>query len=202
MVLERQRLDPSCLNPAPRLPFNLRVDDVTLAVQDVYDFFYDVNHFLFDRSLPRLDDTLRSAILSGVISDMLTESIAKHSRSLTPNRFHNGHPDLLVNGKYPGNSVKSGIEGVEIKTTQKKGGAVDLHGARDQWMMVFVYEVDRETEPAFDRAPLKFTEIYVAKVVADDFRKNNRGELGTRTATLDRAGLRILRDGWIYLDQS
>ncbi len=35
----------------------------------------------------------------------------------------------------------------------RKGGAVDTHGARDQWMCVFVYEVDTESEPARDRRP-------------------------------------------------
>ena len=185
-------------NPAPRLPFNLRVKDVALAMQDVYDFFFDVNSFLRDRGLRRLDDSTRPAIMSGLVSDMLTESVAKHSRSLTPNRYHNGHPDLLVAGVYPGNSVKAGTEGVEVKTTNKRGGAVDFHGARDQWVMVFVYLVDNTTEPATEREPLRFSEVYLAKVTADDFRRNERGELGTRTATLDREGLVKLRAGWLY----
>lgn len=131
MVVTRNVVVEEFFNPGPRLPYNLRIDDVRSAMQDVYDFFFDVNKFLLERNLPRLDDTLRSSILSGVISDMITESIAKHSRSLTPNRYHNGHPDLLLSGTYPQNSIRSGNEGVEIKTTQKRGGAVDLHGARD-----------------------------------------------------------------------
>ncbi|MDE0346435.1 MAG: hypothetical protein OXI66_11760 [Boseongicola sp.] len=35
----------------------------------------------------------------------------------------------------------------------------------------------------------------------DDFRKNPRGELGTRTATLDRYGIAKLRKNWVYLDK-
>jgi hypothetical protein len=35
-------------------------------------------------------------------------------------------------------------------------------------------------------------------VTVADFRRNPRGELGTRTATLDRAGIRKLRANWIY----
>lgn len=167
-------------------------------MQDVYDFFFDVNSFLLDRQLPRLDDTVRQAIMSGLISDMLTESVAKHSRSLTPNRYHNGHPDLLVSGVYPDNKVASGTQGIEIKTTRKRGGAVDFHGARDQWMLVFVYVVDNLTEPAANREPMRFTEVYLAKVGADDFRTNERGALGTRTATLDREGVLVLRQGWLY----
>ena len=130
------------------MPFGLRLKDFEMAMQDVYDFFYDVNLGLIERGLQRLDDMLRPAIMSGVLSDMLTASLAKHSRSLTVNLYHNGHPDLVVNGIYPDNKVKAGLEGVEIKATRKAGGAVDTHGARDQWMCVFVYDVDNSTEPA------------------------------------------------------
>jgi hypothetical protein len=94
--------------------------------------------------------------------------------------------------------VKAGAEGVEIKTTRKTGGAVDTHGARDQWMAVFVYDVDITTEPARERKAMTFTEIYLAKVEVADFRRNARGELGTRTATLHREGVLKLRTNWIY----
>ena len=37
---------------------------------------------------------------------------------------------------------------------------------------------------------MRFTELYLSQVTVDDFRKNARGELGTRTATLDRDGIK------------
>ena len=181
------------------MPFELRLKDFELAMQDVYDFFYDVNLLLISKGLKRLDDTLRPAIMSGLLSDMLTASLAKHSRTLVQNRYFNGHPDLLLQGVYSNDSVQSGIEGVEIKTTRKSGGAVDTHGAREQWMCVFVYDIDGDTEPAINRKPLTFTEIYLGHVTTDDFRRNPRGELGTRTATLDRNGISKLRKSWVYL---
>ena len=196
--MHRNTLDSSKLNPALVLPFELRLDDFKSAAQDVYDFFYDVNTALLAKGLERLDDMLRPAIMSGVLSDMLTASLARHSRSLTVNTYFNGHPDLVVKGEYPKNAVKSGEQGVEIKTTRKTGGAVDTHGARDQWMCVFVYRVDNESEPARSRAPMVFTEIYLGKVTVDDFRRNARGELGTRTATLHAAGIARLRSSWVY----
>jgi hypothetical protein len=136
--------------------------------------------------------------MSGVLSDMLSASLAKHSRVLTENQYFNGHPDLIVQGLYPGNAVKSGTQGVEIKTTRKAGGAVDSHGAREQWLCVFVYEVDTQSEPARDRRPMMFTEIYLGKVTIGDFRRNPRGELGTRTATLHKAGIQKLRQEWVH----
>lgn len=141
---------------------------------------------------------LRPAIMSGLLSDMVTASLAKHSRTLTENLFHNGHPDLVVRGAYPNNSIIAGTEGVEIKTTRKSGGAVDTHGARSQWMCVWVYDVDNQSEPARDRRPMRFTEVYLGYVDIADFRKNARGELGTRTATLHKEGIKKLRENWIF----
>lgn len=200
MSIYRNEVKVEKLNNSIELPFQLRILDVQMAMQDAYDFFYDVNSHLIKKSLQRLDDMLRPAIMSGVLSDMLTASLAKHSRTLTENKHFNGHPDLIVHGVYPNDAVLSGIDGVEIKTTRKVGGAVDTHGARNQWMCVFVYDIDNITEPAIERKPMTFHEVYLAYVTVDDFRKNARGELGTRTATLHSEGIKKLREQWIYLD--
>jgi hypothetical protein len=65
-------------------------------------------------------------------------------------------------------------------------------------MCVFVYQIDAQTEPAIDRRAMTFTEIYLGPVTVDDFRRNERGELGTRTATLDARGIAKLRASWLY----
>lgn len=194
-------IDKTKFNPAATLPFELRISDFEHAMEDIYDFFFDVNNLLSAKGLHRLDDMMRPAAMSGLISDMVTASLAKFSRSLVENRHFNGHPDLIVRGKYANNAVPSGLEGIEIKSTRKAGGAVDTHGARQQWMCVFVYEVDNATEPATNRQPMRFTEIYLAYVEESDFRSNARGALGTRTATLHKDGVAKLRANWIYLEK-
>lgn len=199
--IQRNSINTTCFNPQVELPYSLRTVDFQIAMQDVYDLFHDINGLLVNRGLHRLEDMLRPAALSGMVSDLLTANLANHSRTLTENRHFNGHPDLLVEGVYSNNAVQAGTEGVEVKSTRKAGGAVDTHGARDQWMCVFVYTVDHETEPARDRRPLTFTEVYLAQVQANDFRRNARGALGTRTATLHRDGLRKLREHWVYLER-
>lgn len=201
MSVQRNRPKPEKFNRNVELPFQLRLEDFEIAMQDVYDLFFDVNTGLLEKGLERLDDFLRPAIMSGLLSDLLTASVAKHSRTLAQNTYFNGHPDLVVKGVYPKDSIKAGTEGVEIKTTRKTGGAVDTHGARDQWMAVFVYNIDNATEPAREREPMSFTEIYLGQVSVKDFRKNPRGELGTRTATLHREGILKLRGNWIYKDK-
>ena len=200
MLTTRNTFDRTKFNPAATLPYNLRLSDFEQAMQDIYDFFYDVNTLLSSKGLRRFDDMMRPANMSGMISDMATATLARMSRSLVENRHFNGHPDLLKRGHYANDSVASGSEGIEIKSTVKAGGAVDTHGARDQWMCVFVYEIDSTTEPAAQRRPMKFTEIYLAYVEEVDFRSNGRGALGTRTATLHKEGLKKLRANWIYKD--
>lgn len=115
-----------------------------MAMQDVYDLFHDINGLLVGRGLQRLEDMLRPAAMSGMVSDLLTASLANHSRTLIENKYFNGHPDLLVEGAYPNDAAQAGTEGIEIKSTLKAGGAVDTHGARDQWLCVFVYVVDHQ----------------------------------------------------------
>jgi hypothetical protein len=198
MPIRRNRPKPENFNRNATLPFQLRLEDFEIAMQDVYDLFFDMNTGLLEKGLERLDDFLRPAIMSGLLSDLLTASVAKHSRALAQNNYFNGHPDLVVRGLYSNDSVKAATEGVEIKTTRKSGGAVDTHGARDQWMAVFVYNIDNVTQPAREREPMTFTEVYLGQVSVEDFRKNPRGELATRTATLHREGILKLRQNWIY----
>jgi hypothetical protein len=199
LVAVKEVVKRECFNPNADLPYDLRLDDFAIAMQDVYDFFYDVNSMFAGRGLPRLEEVMRPAAMSGVISDMMTASMAKHSRVLCQNCFHNGHPDLIVKGRYERDSVQAGEHGVEIKSTRKRGGAVDTHGARDQWLCVFVYQVDQDTEPAEARRATRFTEVYLAHLMSGDFRLNKRGPLGTRTATPHRLGLAKLRRNWVYL---
>lgn len=108
MALTRRTISAADFNTSAELPFELRLKDFEIAMQDVYDFFYDVNAHLVGNGLERLDDMLRPAIMSGLLSDMLTASITKHARSLTQNQYFNGHPDLVVKGAYPHDTVRSG----------------------------------------------------------------------------------------------
>ena len=82
MAIARNAVDLLKFNTATVFPFELRREDFQLAMQDAYDFFFDVNSHLLGKGLQRLDDMLRPAIMSGVLSDMLTASLAKHSRAL------------------------------------------------------------------------------------------------------------------------
>jgi hypothetical protein len=105
MPAHRNRPKRENFNVAASRPFQLRLEDLEIAMQGVYDLFYDVNTGLLEKGLERLDDFLRPVIMSGLLSDLLTASMAKHSRFLTQNNYSNGHPDLVVRGAYPNDSV-------------------------------------------------------------------------------------------------
>jgi len=79
--VHRQLVDGE-FNTNVELPYELRLRDFEMAMQDVYDFLFDVNELLLGKGLHRLDDMLRPAAMSGMLSDMLTASMAKHSRTL------------------------------------------------------------------------------------------------------------------------
>ena len=196
--MKRQTVNSKFFNTEAQLPYALRLKDFELAMQDVYDFLFDVNNMLLDKGLHRFDDMLRAAALSGMFSDMLTASLAKHARGLVENTHPNGHPDLVRRGHYANNAVIAGEHGIEIKSTKNSGGAVDTHGARNEWMCVFIWSIDQDSQPAAKREPTRFTTIYLAEVVVADFRNNARGPLGTRTSTLHAAGLKKLRANCIY----
>ena len=66
MPVTRNQTIASAFNKAAVLPYELRLEDFNLALQDVYDFFFDVNSNLVGKGLDRLDDMLRPAIMSGV----------------------------------------------------------------------------------------------------------------------------------------
>lgn len=52
------------------MPYGLRVGEVKAAIDDVYDFLYNVNKFLLDRGWDRLEETLSAAAFSGMLSEM------------------------------------------------------------------------------------------------------------------------------------
>src|SRR5438445_6662594 len=76
MPAQRNRPNHECFNQRATLPFQLRLEDFEIAMQDVYDLFYDVNTGLLEKGLARLDDFVRPAIMSGLLSDLLTASMA------------------------------------------------------------------------------------------------------------------------------
>lgn len=190
----------SWLNPAAQLPYQLRSGDFLSALDDLYALLHDMNSALTDKGLSRLEEVLKPQTFTSIISDTLAVYVGHHARVLTPNRYFNGHPDLIPGGQYPNDAVQSGAEGVEVKATVRPTSAADMHSSREGWLCLFRYRVDRVTEPATDRRPTEIVEILLAHLEPDDFRRNERSDRGTRTATPHKGGLAKLRANWLYRD--
>ena len=154
-------------------------------------FFYDVNSRLTEKGLQ--DWTTRCTSNHVRCSlDMLTASLAKHSRTLTENWYFNGHPDLIVQGVYPRTPGKRETKGIEIATTCKSGGAVDTTALETNGCACsYTTPIRNRNLHRHRRSMTSFTEIYLGKVTTDDFRKI-RGELETRTTTLPQDGIKKL----------
>jgi hypothetical protein len=56
--MEHNTVDVRKLNPDAALPYELRLKDFEIAMQDVYDFFFDVNSFLQRKGLYRHEPSL------------------------------------------------------------------------------------------------------------------------------------------------
>lgn len=200
-AIKKARVNRGAFNAKATLPYSLRLADFEMAMDDVYVMLWNVNEALTSRGLLRIEESVRGAVFSGLLSDVISAALAKHSLGLVRNQYPaNPHPDLLPVGRYTDGSAQSAHDGVEVKVTKKPGGGVDMHGDRPAWYAIFRYAVDYETQPVITRAPTRFTNVWLAKLTAADFRKNPRGPLGTRTASPDRGGLAKLRAAWVYND--
>jgi hypothetical protein len=125
----RPQPDPTKFNQQAVLPYELRLVDFELAMQDMYDLLSDINTAVVSRGLQRLEDTVRPQHFSEILSGALTASLARHSRVLTENRFQSGRPHLIPQGMYPNDAVRAGEHGVEVKATKGRDG-VETHGGR------------------------------------------------------------------------
>lgn len=199
--IQRPNLHPRGFKFAATLPYDLRVAEVRAALEDLYDFLYNVNTFLTGRGWERLEEALSGATFSAVMSETVVQSLSKQSKNLTKNRRHNGRPDLVPEGTYPGEAVLAGPEGIEVKASRYESGWQG-HNAEQGWIMVFQYHLDIETSPSEHRSPTTFERVLIAQLDSEDWSFSGRG-VGSRrtpTASIRRSGVNKLVGNAIYID--
>lgn len=198
---ERATLHPRGFNADVVLPYGLRVSEVKAALDDIYDFLYNVNQFLTERGWDRLEETLSAATFSGVISELVVEGASKRSTTVIKNRAHNGRPDLLPRGFYPGDGSARGAEGIEVKASRWSNGWQG-HNVENGWIMICQYNVDIDTMPVENRAPMRIDRILCAQLSEDDWSFSGRreGSRRTPTASIKKSGVAKLAANAVYLD--
>ncbi|MGH7080031.1 MAG: hypothetical protein ACREFU_18290, partial [Acetobacteraceae bacterium] len=154
-------VDPRYFNPAASLPFGLATEHIATAMNEFVDFIGFINQQLATRHVERLEVMLMPANFSSIVGEFVTSTIPKHCRTLAKNTYHNGHPDLLPAGKFPGNGMQHGREGIEVKGSRYLR-SWQGHNAEDAWLMVFCFAGGRPTDKANGVLPAPFKLVLVA----------------------------------------
>lgn len=194
-------VDPKHFNPKASLPFGLTIKHVATAMNEFVDFIGFINQQLATRKIERLEVMLMPANFSSIVGEFMTSTIPKHCKTLAKNTYHNGHPDLLPAGKFSGNSMQHGTEGIEVKASRYLK-SWQGHNAEDVWLMVFCFASGRPTDKAKSilPAPFKFTLVAGAQLRKADWQFAGRSETSRRTitASVTAAGYNKMMANWIY----
>src|SRR5690606_1988828 len=118
-----------------------KIEHIKNAMGDFLDFLGFINQQLNTKDMPRLESFLMPANFSSMVGEYMTTAIPKYCGKIVKNRYHNGHPDMLPKGRYPGDSVLHATEGIEIKASRHSSGWQG-HNAEDVWLMVFVFDAN------------------------------------------------------------
>jgi hypothetical protein len=199
-IPERPCLDD--FNAAAIIPFGVSVEHVFRAMVDFTDFLQTVDTELVRKRMARLEDMLMPASFSNMVGEFITSSLPKHCPTIAKNAYHNGHPDLLPAGKYPGNSTQHvGADGIEVKASRYKRGWQG-HNPEDVWLMVFVFEGGRpsDAQNAKAKARFRFMTVYGALLDKTDWKFDGRSQTSRRTitATVLSSGFEKMANNWIY----
>lgn len=193
--------DPAGLNPNVVLPYGVIGPQVLTAMTEFTDFLTFVNTQLSTRGTPRLETMLMPANFSSMVGEFMSSNLPKACASIVKNKYHNGHPDMLPAGMYPGDSLQHGTEGIEVKASRYLKGWQG-HNAEDCWLMVCVYESGRPTDEAKGilPKPFRYLEVLCARLEKADWNENGRreGSRRTITASVTPDGYAKMFDNWIY----
>lgn len=185
------------------LPYNLRARDVLRTIEDLYEMLHEVNFRLHDMGYDRLEELLDPAGFSGLVSRSVVDRFERFSRALVRNRYHNGYPDLLPRGAYPGDAVQHGDRGgLEVKASRYES-AWQAHGPRAGWFCVVQFELDADiTKALHDREPTFVKAAFVAELeVADwSWQPAGEGRIRSGTASVRASGEAKLRLGAVWVD--
>jgi hypothetical protein len=136
-----------------------------------------------------------------MVGEFMAAAIPKYCSTVIRNNYHNGHPDILPLGHYPGDSILHGSDGIEIKGSRHKSGWQG-HNAEDCWLMVFVFDsnTSRDVGQRIAAKPFRFIKVVGAKLTQGDWQFSGRSATSRRTitASVKRSGFDKMEANWIY----
>jgi hypothetical protein len=194
-------LDAKGFNSNSVIPYGCKIDHIRKAMSDFLDFLGFINQQLHTKRIPRLESILMPANFSGMVGEFMTVAIPKYCHSIIKNRYHNGHPDMLPKGKFPGDSILHATEGIEIKASRHHSGWQG-HNAEKVWLMVFVFDANtaRDIAEEIVPKPFRFIKVVGAQLSKKDWAFSGRSATSRRTitASVTRSGYDKMEANWIY----
>lgn len=194
-------VDPNGFNPDAELPYGLTTQHLYQAMTEFVDFLGFINQQLHTKGIQRLETMLMPANFSSMVGEFMTSTIPRHCRSLVKNQYHNGHPDLIPTGYFPGDSVQHSDVGIEVKASRYLRGWQG-HNPENIWLMVFAFDSNRPNDESKGIEPLsfRFLQVSAARLVEDDWTFSGRSETSRRTitASVNPSGYEKMSQNWIY----
>lgn len=200
-ALSPKPIDPKGFNSDASLPYGLTTEHIRAAMQDFVDFLGFINEQLATKQIERLEAMLMPANFSSMVGEFMNSGIPKHCPGLVKNRYHNGHPDLLPAGRYPGDAKQHADEGIEIKGSRYLRGWQG-HNPEDTWLLVFMFDSNRPADvtTGVDPKPFRFVRVAGARLERTDWTFSERSGASRRTitASVNDSGYRKIMENWIH----
>lgn len=197
------QIDPNGFNPATDLPYGLKVAHIQVAMQEFIDFLGFINIQMNGRNLPRFEAMLMPANFSSIVGEFMSSTLPKQCSTIVKNNYHNGHPDLLPKGSYPGDAAQHEEQGIEVKGSRYVRGWQG-HNPEDTWLMVFVFDSSRPVDQSkgLSPRPFRFVKVVGARLEKADWTFAGRSETSRRTitASINEKGFAKMEANWIYRD--
>lgn len=188
-------------NQSAQIPFGVTTAHIRRAMQDFIDFLGFVNAQLNTKKIERLESFLMPANFSSMVGEFMNAAIPKYCKTVVRNKYHNGHPDILPTGHYPGDSVLHGPEGIEVKGSRNVRGWQG-HNPEDVWLMVFVFDSNTSAHAGkgIGPYPFRFVKVVGALLTQADWQFSGRSATSRRTitASVTRTGFDKMEANWIY----
>ena len=194
-------IDPAGFNPNVVLPYGLTIAHIASAMTDFLNFLGFINIRLNTEQIPRLESIMMSANFSSLVGEFMNAGIPKYCTTMVKNKYHNGHPDLIPVGMFPGDAVQHASEGVEIKASRYDRGWQG-HNPEDTWLMIFIYASNRPRDGGSNPMPFRFLAVAGARLVESDWLFAGRSATSRRTitASVTSSGYAKIMANSIYRD--
>jgi hypothetical protein len=182
------------------IPFGVTAKHVYASMRDFVEFLTIIDQQLCAKGMSTLENTIMQANFSSMVGEFISARIPKYCKTVTKNRYHNGHPDILPEGKYPSDAAQhAGRDGIEIKASRYLQGWQG-HNAEDVWLMVFVFQSGRQTPKVESGQGFKFLLVAGSMLSKEDWAFSGRSATSRRTitASVTNAGAAKMMANWIY----